>query len=188
MGRMDSLAFMYIQGMCSAHQLDSTKLLLQSKVLLNCYRRVYWDATNQCALFPVNTQDAHCHQNKDFLEAVDYLMQFDPKTGKQATEKAIQLLFETRCMVEMVDTAMLRVKDFPDKGDVYFEILSKRYLGRFRYTEKEILDILKLERSRYYDNKREAMLVFGISIWGGELPKFKRLLMENDPTVLPIMS
>jgi hypothetical protein len=61
-------------------------------------------------------------------------------------------------MVELVDTAMLKVRDFPYNGEVYFEILSKCYLNRFKYTETELLELLQLERSSYYDRKKEAIM------------------------------
>ena len=32
-------------------------------------------------------------------------------------------------MIELVDTAMIQVKEFPDSGERYFEILSKYYLN-----------------------------------------------------------
>ncbi len=68
-------------------------------------------------------------------------------------------------MIELVDSAMLKVKEFPYNGDLYFENLSRCYLDKFKYTESEILDLLSMERSTYYDRKKEAIYVFGISLW-----------------------
>jgi tRNA splicing ligase len=58
---------------------------------------------------------------------------------------------------------------------LYCEILFKCYLSRFSYTESELLEILHLERSSFYDRKKEAILVFGISMWGTAIPKMREL-------------
>ena len=122
------------------------------------------------------------------MNALNYLTQFDPDDGSEAFENTIRSLFETRWMIDLVDNAMMRVKEFPDYGEIYFEIISKCYLTRFKYSEREILDIVNLERSRYYDRKKEAMMVFGISLWGKEIPKLKRFLEECDSEALPAMA
>ena len=42
------------------------------------------------------------------------------------------------------------------------------YLG-----EPELLEILNMERSTFYDRKREAILLLGVSLWGYAIPCFK---------------
>lgn len=185
MGRSQSTALTNIRAMCAAHKLDSTKLLTQTKYLLNCYRRVCWDTTGRCEPFD---DDQGCYRDGYLLEALDYLIRFDPAEGSEVFESTIRTLFETRWMIDLVDNAMIRVKEFPDHGDIYFEIISKCYLTRFKYSEREILDILNLERSRYYDRKKEAMMVFGISLWGKEIPKLKRFLEECDTETFEAMA
>lgn len=182
MGRTQSTALTYIRAMCGAHNMDCTKLLMQAKLLLNCYRRVCWDATGRCE--PID-DDQGCYRDGNLMSALDYLTQFDPDAGSDTFEDTIRSLFETRWMIDLVDNAMMRVKEFPDQGDTYFEIITKCYLTRFKYSEREILEIVNLERSRYYDRKKEAMMVFGISLWGKEIPKLKRFLEQCDSESLP---
>ena len=43
----------------------------------------------------------------------------------------------------------------------------------FRYTESDLLDLLNMERSTFYDRKREAILLLGVSLWGYAIPGFK---------------
>lgn len=40
----------------------------------------------------------------------------------------------------------------------------------------------------YYDRKKEAMMVFGISLWGKEIPKLKRFLEECDTETFEAMA
>ena len=50
-----------------------------------------------------------------------------------------------------------------------------------------MLEMLQIERSVYYDRKKEATLVFGIALWGTVMPKLSMMLQqaaefdEEDP-------
>ena len=48
--------------------------------------------------------------------------------------------------------------------------------NRFKYRESEMLEVLNMERSTYYDRKKEAILLFGLSLWGTAIPKLKDFL------------
>jgi hypothetical protein len=78
-------------------------------------------------------------------------------------------------MVDLIDTAMMRVYDYPINGRLYFGILSKYYLNAFKYTEEELLTEYHLERSTFYDRKREAVLLLGVALWGFAIPEVQRL-------------
>ena len=42
----------------------------------------------------------------------------------------------------------------------------------------ELLELFSLARSTFYDRKKEAIYVFGVSLWGDELPKMMRFMAE----------
>lgn len=73
----------------------------------------------------------------------------------------------------------MRVREFPDYGKQYHEILSKGFIVRVKYTEAELLDALSMERSRYYDRKKEAIMVFGVVLWGTEIPRLEELFSNK---------
>lgn len=41
-------------------------------------------------------------------------------------------------MVEIVDSAMVKVKECPINGELYFSMLSAYYLNKFEYTEGNV--------------------------------------------------
>ena len=99
-----------------------------------------------------------------------------PDEARERFEERIRSLFETKWIIELVDMAMLKIREYPDKGALYCEIISKAYLNRFKYKESEMLEVLNMERSTYYDRKKEAILLFGLSLWGTAIPKLKDFL------------
>ena len=52
---------------------------------------------------------------------------------------------------QIIDRALLRLKRYPDRGELYYEILTKQFIYRFNSTEKELLEELNIERSVFYD-------------------------------------
>ena len=50
----------------------------------------------------------------------------------------------------------------------------------FEYKETELLELLNIERSTFYDRKKEAILLFGLSLWETSIPKLKQFLEEAD--------
>lgn len=67
-------------------------------------------------------------------------------------------------LVDVIDRALLRLKRYPDRGELYYEILTKQFIHRFNSTEKELLDELNMERSVFYDRKREAIFLLSLCL------------------------
>jgi hypothetical protein len=165
-----------IKRICRIQRIDDRKLYKRAKILLTVYRDVCWSAAMRSSHLS-DEMTYYCGGELD--TAMIYLETFAPEEEKERFEERMGSLFETKWMVELVETAMFRVKDYPRNGSLYFEILSKCYLTRFRYTESELLELLQIERSTFYDRKKEAILVFGISLWGGAIPNLKRFIEET---------
>lgn len=179
MSRKNTEAWNSIRSMCRMDNIDEKQMYEKAKMLLSIYRRVCWSTIGRADVV-VDEMCFYCGSDLD--GALIYLEQFAPEKEKEHFESRIRALFETRWMIELVDSTMLKVKEFPEYGDLYFDILSKCYLSKFKYTESEMLEILNLERSRFYDRKKEAIMVFGISLWGSAIPKLKSFLIDNVET------
>lgn len=65
----------------------------------------------------------------------------------------------------------------------YYEILTKQFIHRFNSTEKELLDELNMERSVFYDRKREALFLFSVCLFGYAVPKLQEEL--DAPRLFP---
>ena len=128
--------------------LDEQNLYERSKLLLSIYRNVCWTACDRASL--LREEAEYCY-------------------GRE---------FQTKWLVELVDSAMIKMRDFPYSPQLYFDIVFKCYLSRFRYTESELLETLRMERSTYYDRKKEAIKIFGLSLWGVALPQIRQALEE----------
>ena len=184
LGRYKTGAWKAIHSMCKLQNLDEKDLYARSKMLLGIYRRVCWSTVTRA---DYAAEDIICYCGSDLDGALLYLEVFAPEREREHFEDRVKTLFETRWMTELVEDAMIRVKEFPDGGELYFELLSKCYLDRWKYSESDMLELLNMERSRFYDKKKEAGMVFGIALWGNSIPRMKACLHEihNEMEALP---
>ena len=60
-----------------------------------------------------------------------------------------------------------------DEGSVQCLILVLHELFGAGMECVKLLDLLNMERSTFYDRKREAILLLGVSLWGYAIPCFK---------------
>ena len=158
-------------------EMDENNLYARAKMLLSIYRRVCWTTIGSADCV---AEEMIYYCGSDLDGALIYLENFAPDREKERFESRIKTLFETRWMIELVESAMTRVKEFPDGGEQYHEILTKCYLTKWKYTESEMLELLNMERSRFYDRKKEAIMVFGIALWGNSIPKLKNYLNDTN--------
>ncbi len=169
MGRKDTIAAKSIQKMYAQLNLNQADIFSKTKLLLGVYRDVVWITLNESD----RVNEELVYYGSDLNSALVYLEAFAPDTEKQEFERRISTLFENKWMVDLIETAMMKIYNYHNNGKLYHEILSKSYLTAFRYTESELLELLNMERSSFYDRKREAILLLGVSLWGYAIPCFK---------------
>ena len=185
MSRKNTGAWKAIHSMCEMQDINEEALYQKAKMLLSIYRRVCWSTVGRAEAV---SEDICCYCGSDVDGALIYLETFAPDEQKARFEVRIQSLFESRWMMEMMEGAMSRVYEFPDGGNLFYDILNKAYLWKNKCTESEMQEMLNLERSRYYDKKKEAIMVFGLALCGAELPKVKEFLQEEPDESLAVMS
>jgi len=67
---------------------------------------------------------------------------------------------------------LLRLKTYPKKGEAYHKILNATYFSDKKYEEQDLLDMLELSRSTYFRQRKKAISLFGVILWGYVLPEF----------------
>ena len=154
MSRYNTQVLSNIRMLCRMQNIDEKVLYERAKLILSIYREVCWSTIDRAN----DVCDTLICTYGDSLDgALIYLENFAPDEARERFEERIRSLFETKWIIELVDMAMLKIREYPDKGALYCEIISKAYLNRFKYRESEMLEVLNMERSTYYDRKKEAI-------------------------------
>ena len=171
MGGKRGRALENIRKMCRVAQLDEKTLLDQTRQLLGVYRNVRWVATRQKKNI-ADSVPAFCGDELNTM--LTWLETIVPGEKRPPLEKLSSKGLEANQLVELIRQVMPLVRDYPEQGEVYALILSKCYLEEDTYQEKKLIQMLNMERSCYYDRKREAILLFGLTLWGIVLPELER--------------
>ena len=116
------------------------------------------------------------HGNVEVGFSCIYLQSFAPDMDLQEFEERVCCVMENRMLVDVIDRALLRLKRYPDRGELYYELLTKQFIHRFNSTEKELLDELNMERSVFYDRKREAIFLLSLCLFGYAVPELQEEL------------
>ena len=171
-----------IRQMCDNLNLKHETVLHKSKMLLSVYRDIVWISTRKAdTLYEESSESYGC----ELSTALTYLSDFAPDEDRKAFESRVSGLFETKWMIGLIDAAMERVKAYHTGGKLYFEILSKCYLAEQFPSESEMLNLLNIERSVFYERKKEAVSLFGIAMWGFAIPEL-RGIFQDDNTDMPV--
>lgn len=173
-----------IETICASRKINESEVYGRARKLLEVYRDVCWETSEYADLVREDLTYEYGYASGDLDTALMYLENFAPDEQREKFTAKIQSLFSIKWMVEIVDSAIIKVREFPLNGELYAHILSLYYLGRFQYSETEMMEELNLERSSYYRRKKEAMIVFGLAIWGGTLENFRRIMIGNEDQIL----
>lgn len=173
MGRKESKAWDSIHSLCAAHHLEEQNLYKRARLLLSSCGSLCWSRPNgyEFAKDPFADKEAlNTHL------AFDYLRGFSETESKREFVTRVAKLMDVRLLQEIVNHALIRVREFPVFGKIHFEILSKCYLSSAGYREDDILFAMDIERSRYYDRKKEAIMLFGIAFWTSAIQHYEELI------------
>ena len=172
-----------IQRMCNVCEIQEKDLYDRGKLLLEIYRDVCWRTVSTARVVREDLIDYTAGErvSSDLDSALIYLETFAPEEGKERFEEKIRSLFEVKWMIDVIDAAMVKVKEFPVYGDMYFDLISAYYMGRFVYTESEILELLGVERSTFYRRKKEAITLFGLCLFGMSKDELKHAVESVKP-------
>ena len=173
----ESTALKRIKCLCLAKKLDCNEIYHKAEVLLSIYRDVIWQTLEQVDDLYDNISEINSDYLSDDLDsAFTYLANFASSIEQDSFETKLISLTKTKWVIDIIDKAMIRVYNYYGNGPLYHEILSKTYLIKIPYSEDELLEMLDLERSNYYRKKKEAIFLFGISLWGYEISELKTLI------------
>jgi hypothetical protein len=166
-----------ISKMYEGMNLDEEQVFHKSKLVLAIYRDVVWRTIQEANYV---REACESYYSNELATALTYLNDFAPTEKKDKFSDKVSCIFETKWMIDLVDTAMIKIYNYHTNGKLYHEILSKCYITAYPMTETEILEYLSIERTSFYTKKKEAIKLFGIALWGYSLPKYQAIFNRTS--------
>lgn len=163
-----------IYEMYDKYNLNKEEIIEKTKYILSIYRQSVWSIISQSDEIRERGCDLY---GSNIDAALMYLSQFAPNDKREIFEDKINKIFNAKWMIEIIDTAMEAILNYPKDGNTYFQILSKTYLTKPTYKETEIVEMLNIDRSTLYRKRKEAVALLGAQLWGYAIP---HLLSDNS--------
>jgi hypothetical protein len=146
------------------------KMLHQSKLLLVMYRRVVWGVEHSLYDLEVTAEE---FGSRRIQQLIDFLaFDFEREIDEDKIESHLNSIAATQDLILLIDRALLRLREYPELGEVYFDLLNKKYIIKYGYSDQELMESLDLTRSTFYRYKRYATHLLGVILWGYVLPEF----------------
>ena len=159
---------MFINKLLSVYSIDKSyndRVYHNAKLLLELYSKVLWRMGES-----LNELDAECYDtdNKHLFDLINSLIDVDTQIDKIRFECRMQSIEESKSLIELVDKSLAKLKTYPENGELYFQILSKVYIvnSSIKLSEEELLETLHISRSTLYREKKNAITMFGVILWG----------------------
>lgn len=71
------------------------------------------------------------------------------------------------CLLEIMEDALLIVKEYPDEGELYYRLLRYRYFDSFKNTNEEVMLMLDdMPYTTYYRKRKKAIRLYAAMLWG----------------------
>lgn len=169
-----------VAEMSSVYHLENwidDKAYHNAKALLKVYSNVVWSLGENVD----SLQQESCElADSELLNYVNCLMDIDTRVNKEHFKSKLQTVAETNCMVELINRALIKLRNYPRDGERYFEIINKSFLVKYKYSETEILEALDMSRATFYRDKKRAISLLGVILWGFIIPEIRQAIKPKN--------
>lgn len=150
-----------------------------SKMLI-WYSKVQWQMS-----YSIMEMEAECYaqSGNGLYLTVNALIDIDPRIKKNRIESRLESLEDSKSLLELIDCGMAVLKQYPDRGLWYFEIISQSYLGVTKCNENNLMDKLCISRSTLYRDRKKAKELLAAILWGFIIPD----ILNGMPNVIQEM-
>lgn len=145
--RKESTTIQKCNSRLTALGLNSDAAFHRSKLILKIYRDVVWVLSERAEELQ---ETAWIMGEQDIESGLCYLENFAPDIELQAFEEKVCCLVQNQMLVNIIDRALLRLKRYPDRGELYYEILTKQFIYRFNSKTKTSIRRVYLPKTVAY--------------------------------------
>jgi hypothetical protein len=149
-------------------QQSDPRIYHNTKKLLKVYSTVVW-----CLEHSIIEMESECNSYglDGLLDTLTYLASsIECELNSLHLEERTRSLLFSGSLVKIVNRALFMLKEYPHKGERYFEIINKMHILKYQYSEQEMLEFLHISRRSLYREKKEAINLLGIILWGFLIP------------------
>ena len=148
-----------------------------AKLMLEQYRTVIWRLNQDIKDMDAVVEYDLC---TDLFSYIDALADIDTNQKSKRLKNRLTSLENSKSLVCMIDYATEILKKYPNKGEIYLNLINDRFLMTQPVKVEEILANYSISRRTYYRDIHKAIEIIGTILWGFILPYSKRKAAESN--------
>ena len=148
-----------------------------TRLLLKLYRKVDFFIQDRVQSLEEYFYDSN---RQDLQEVVLSVLEVDPFVNVVKIEESLIDTNVSILLLNLMDLALTRLENYPDKGEVYAELLKLKYFDSAYKTNEQISEMLNVSRSTYYRYQNQAVLAYSNMLFGYAIPEIKKVLEEFE--------
>ncbi len=144
-----------------------------TKLLLERYRDIAWQL--EYAPYEIAAELNHpCSALDEIISALDC----DMARGEKKAEYRLNSIARTERLFKAVNEALSIVRAKPKIGEMNYQVLYLTYIDHDIRTIEEILDLICLQRSQYYNIRKSAIEKLAANLWPSMPSRQAGMLIE----------
>ena len=143
--------------------IDKKKLRNDMKLLLELYRKVDFHIQDH-----IENLDSIFYETKRkrLDDIVLSVLEIDKDIDIEKVESQLLNTQQSIFLLKLMDDALSRLSAYPNKGEIYADIITYKYFDKRIRSNEEISEMLLISRSTYYRYMNKAILIFGVMLFG----------------------
>ena len=169
-------------GSGSAH--SSVERFHDTKKLLSQYRRIQYAVETSAE--EINARMEIDHGTQLFVEQINAELAGIDLSGTKL-EKYAQCVIRSKNMLSIIDSAMERLKRYPNRGELYYHVLYQTYFTKSKPRNRDCV-IVELEKlgypmsaSSYYNHLSSAIRSLDSILWGYTAREYMDIIDQFIP-------
>lgn len=132
---------------CGENQIKSLKSLL------TMYRLFIHDVNTQ----PEDTDELLIvESHRHISDIISGVISFKSEESESMFYGKVLCLDTTPELLNLLDETLVILKDYPDGGNMFYQLLERLYFDNFSYSNEEVMEDLDLPRTTYYRYLKHA--------------------------------
>ena len=146
-----------------------------TEMLLEIYKMVFFRVKRK-----INRIDEECYisDRKRLTDLVHSLIDCDTQIDKSKLYDKLISIDESLSLMEIMEDALIALKDYPDNGEIYYSILRYRYFDSCKNSHEGIQELCSLSRTSYYRLRKKAIRCYVVMLWGYTIPELEQSNIE----------
>lgn len=138
-----------------------------AKLLLKLYRKVSFHVQDRIQM---KDQEVYASRRQHLEDLVISFLEVDTDVDVRKLEESLIDINVSLSLLELMDLSLERLSRYPNDGELYTEILRRRYFTQEARTCEQLLIVHNMSRSTYFRYLNKATEAFGNMLFGYALP------------------